>query len=126
MNDQLHRDVLASLRPELLGLPLAGRPWQGEPQTADNVLTTRPGAAAEPDWRRSEATTGLLREYVLDLGGAGQLFGIVSRRAAERVLQPPQADPHAAWALASLAALLSGDWLQARTPARTAQQAHRG
>jgi hypothetical protein len=122
MNDQLHRDVLASLCPELLGLPLADHPWQGERPTADTVLTARPGASAPADWRRSEATTGFLREYVLDLGGiggiggTGQLFGIVSRRAAERVLRPPQADPHAAWSLATLAALLSGDWLNARGP----------
>jgi hypothetical protein len=123
MADQLHRDVLASLAPELLALPLAGHPWQGERPTADSVL---PAASAPPDWRRSQATTGFLREYVLDLGGAGQLFAIVSRRAAERVLQPPQADPHAAWSLATLAALLSGDWLNARMPARIASQAHRG
>jgi Asparagine synthase len=86
MNEQLHRDVLAALRPDLLGLPLAGHPRHGE------------------DWRRSDATTGLLREYVL---GQGQLFGLVSRRGAERALGT---DPQAAWALASLATLLSGDW----------------
>jgi asparagine synthetase B (glutamine-hydrolysing) len=113
MSDQLHRDVLASLAPKLLELPLAEHPWQGQRPTADNVLTARPGASAPPDWRRSQATTGFLREYVLDLGGAGgtgQLFAIVSRPAAERALQPPQADPQAAWSLATLAALLSGDW----------------
>jgi hypothetical protein len=33
------------------------------------------------------------------------------------VLRPPQHDSHAAWALATLAALLSGDWLNARGPA---------
>jgi hypothetical protein len=44
------------------------------------------------------------------------LFAIVSRRAAERVLQPPHADPQAAWSLATLAALLSGDWLNGRQP----------
>jgi asparagine synthetase B (glutamine-hydrolysing) len=114
MNDQLHRDVIASLRPELLGLPLADHSWQGQRPTADSVLSARPGASAPPDWRRSQATTGFLREYVLDLGEAGQLFGIVSRRAAERALQPPQADPQAAWSLATLTALLSGDWLNAR------------
>ena len=114
MNDQLHRDVIASLRPELLGLPLADHPWQGQRATADGVRSGRPGAAAPPDWRGSHATTGFLREYVLDHGGAAQLFGIVSRRAAERALQPAQADPQAAWSLATLAALLSGDWLNAR------------
>jgi hypothetical protein len=115
INDQLHRDVLASLAPELLGLPLADHPWQGERPTADNVLPARPGAAA-PDWRRSQATTGFLREYVLDLDRTGQLFAVVNRRAAERALQPAQADPQAAWALATLAALLSGDWLNGRQP----------
>jgi hypothetical protein len=116
MSDRLHRDVLASLAPELLGLPLADHPWQGERPTADTVLAAQPGAAAPPDWRRSQATTGFLREYVLDLGGVGgvggaaQLFAIVSRPAAERALQPSQADPQAAWSLATLAALLSGDW----------------
>src|ERR1700728_1125728 len=111
MNDQLHRDVLASLAPELLGLPLAEHPWQGQRPTADSVLTARSGPSAPPDWRRSQATTGFLREYVLDLGGTGQLFAIVSRRAAERALRPPHADPAAAWSLATLTALVSGDWL---------------
>ena len=60
---------------------------------------------------------GFLRGYVLDHGEASALFGIVSRRAAERSLALPQSDPHAAWALATLAALLSGDWLSAREPA---------
>ena len=56
----------------------------------------------------------LLRDYALDLGAAGGMFEIVRRSAAERVLAPPQPDSHAAWALATLAALLSGDWLNAR------------
>jgi len=116
MSDQLHRDVLASLRPELLELPLAEHPWQGQRPTADSVLTARPGPAAPPDWRRSQATTGFLREYVLDLGGTGQLFAIVSRRAAERALRPSHADPAAAWSLATLTALVSGDWLNGRQP----------
>jgi hypothetical protein len=42
------------------------------------------------------------------------MFGIVRRRAAERSLRSPQSDAHAVWALATLAALLSGDWLNAR------------
>jgi asparagine synthase (glutamine-hydrolysing) len=116
MNDQLHRDVLASLAPELLDLPLAEHPWHGQRPTADSVLTAPPGPSAPPDWRRSQATTGFLREYVLDTGGSGRVFGIVSRRAAERALQPPLADPQAAWSLATLAALLSGDWRNARQP----------
>jgi hypothetical protein len=116
MSDQLHRDVLASLAPELLELPLADHPWQGERPTAGTVLAGRPGAAAPPDWRRSQATAGFLREYVLDLGEKGQLFAIVSRPAAERALRPPHADPQAAWSLATLAALLSGDWRNCRQP----------
>ncbi len=55
-----------------------------------------------------------LRGYVLDHGDASPMFGIVRRRAAERSLSSPQADAHAVWALATLAALLSGDWLNAR------------
>jgi hypothetical protein len=60
----------------------------------------------------------LLREYTLDLGAAGGLFDLVRRSAAERVLRPPHADPAAAWALATMAALLSGDWLNAREVSR--------
>ena len=45
MSDRLHRDVLGLLCPELLGLPLAGTPWHGEPRTAATVLTVPPGAA---------------------------------------------------------------------------------
>ena len=56
----------------------------------------------------------LLRDYALDLGAAGGMFDLVRRSAAERVLRPPRRDSHAAWALATLAALLSGDWLNAR------------
>ena len=54
-----------------------------------------------------------LRGYVLDHGDTSPMFGIVRRRAAERSLSSPQADTHAVWALATLAALLSGDWLNA-------------
>jgi asparagine synthetase B (glutamine-hydrolysing) len=118
MNDQLHRDVLAVLCPDLLGLPLAGSPWHGEPRTARTVVTARPGPAAAPDWRREygEGMASFLREYILDLGGAGPMFEIVRRQAIERLLRPPQADPYATWMLATLAALLSGDWLNARGP----------
>ena len=49
MSDRLHREVLASLRPELLGVPLAGGPWHGEPRTAANALAA---PAATADWRR--------------------------------------------------------------------------
>jgi hypothetical protein len=118
MSDRLHRDVLGLLCPGLLGIPLAGAPWHGEPRTPATVLAA-PRQPATADWRRDPAGTvaGFLRGYVLDHGEASVLFGIVSRRAAERSLALPQADPHAAWALATLAALLSGDWLSAREPA---------
>jgi hypothetical protein len=84
------------------------------------VLTAPPGAAA--DWRRDygEAVAGFLRGYVLDHAEASPVFGIVRRSAAERLLRAPQADRHGAWALATLAALLSGDWLNAREPASRA------
>ena len=118
MSDRLHRDVLGLLCPGLLGIPLAGAPWHGEPRTPATVLTA-PRQSATADWRRDPTGTvaGFLRGYVLDHGEASVLFGVVSRRAAERSLALPQADPHAAWALATLAALLSGDWLSAREPA---------
>jgi asparagine synthetase B (glutamine-hydrolysing) len=113
MSDRLHRDVLALLCPELTGLPLAGSPWHGEPRTPANMLRA---AAALGDWRRDygEGMAKFLRGYVLDHGDASRMFGIVRRRAAERSLRSPQSDAHAVWALATLAALLSGDWLNAR------------
>jgi Asparagine synthase len=117
MSDRLHRDVLGSLCPELLGLPLAGTPWHGQPRTAATVLAVPPGAAAA-DWRRDygDAVAGFLRGYVLDHGEASPVFGIVRRSAAERLLRAPQADRQGAWALSTLTALLSGDWLNARGP----------
>jgi hypothetical protein len=99
VNGRLHRDVLAGLCPDLLDIPLAGR---------------RPAAA---DWRRAygDDTATFLRGYVLDQGS--ELFGVVSKRAAERVLDLPHTDHETVWALATLAALLSGDWLSLRQPA---------
>jgi Asparagine synthase len=89
-----YRNALSCLVPDLLDIPLAGR------------------APASVDWRRSlrPELAGFLRGYVLDQGMA--VFGTVSRRAAERALRGT--DPAAAWALATLAARLSGDWLNAR------------
>ena len=118
MNDQLHREVLTVLSPELLAIPLAGSPWKGEPRTPGNVLAAAPGSAPPRDWRREYglAIAGFLRGYVLDVGGTGPMFDIVHRPDVERLLRPPQADPQATWALATLAALLSGDWLNARVP----------
>jgi len=123
MSDRLHRAVLETLCPELAGLPLAGSPWHGEPRTPATVL---PAPAALGDWRRDygEGLAGFLRGYVLDHGEASPMFGIVRRRAAERSLRPPHADPHAAWALATLAALMSGDWLNAREPTGRALAGH--
>jgi hypothetical protein len=41
-------------------------------------------------------------------------------RLCPGLLRPPQSDRHGAWALATLTALLSGDWLNARVPASQA------
>jgi len=75
---------------------------------------------SQPDWRRDggEKLARFIREYTLELGAAGGLFDVVRRGAAEQVLRSPLAGSHAAWALATLAALVSGDWLNARTPER--------
>jgi Asparagine synthase len=121
ITDRLHRGVLEALGPDLLGLPLAGSGWKSGPGTpslppAAPGPVAGPRSAAAPDWRRNlgDEMAGFLRCYALDLGGAGRLFDIVRRQAAEIVLRSPQADPEAAWALATLAALMSGDWLNAR------------
>ncbi len=100
VSGRLHRDLLRELCPDLLDVPLAGR------------------GPASTDWRRSygDDIAAFLRGYVLDAGPA--LFDVVSKRAAERVLALPHTagtDREAIWALATLAALLSGDWLNART-----------
>jgi hypothetical protein len=119
ITDRLHREVLAVLCPDLLDLPLAGGGWKSGPR---NALGASPAARARPpsspDWRRhyGEEMARFLRDYTLDLGGKGPMFGIVRRQATERVLRPPHTDPDAVWALATLAALLSGDWLNAREP----------
>jgi Asparagine synthase len=141
ITDRLHRGVLAELCPHLLNLPLAGSGWKSGPRVpgvpaaraASGPGSAGPGspgpgtpgpAGTEPgggaDWRRAygEQMARLLREYTLDLGAAGGLFDLVRRPAAERVLRPPHADPAAAWALATMAALLSGDWLNAREVSR--------
>ena len=120
ITDRLHRGVLEVLCPELLDLPLAGSSWKSGPRTppvraAANAGATPAGAGAA-DWRQAygDQMARLLREYALDLGAAGGMFEIVRRSAAERALAPPQPDSHTAWALATLAAVLSGDWLNAR------------
>jgi Asparagine synthase len=131
ITDRLHRGVLQVLCPELLDLPLAGSVWKSGPQIppvrasavagaaadAGAQADARAGAGKDADWRRAygDQMARLLRDYTLDLGAAGGMFDIVRRSAAERALAPPQPDPHAAWALATLAVLLSGDWLNARS-----------
>ena len=133
ITDRLHRGVLAALGPELLDLPLADSGWKSGPRippvraaAAANAGAPAGGAA---DWRQAygDQMARLLRDYALDLGAAGGMFEIVRRAAAERALAPPQPDTHAAWALATLAALLSGDWLNARgdsevSPGRSASR----
>ncbi len=119
ITDRLHRGVLAALCPELLDLPLAGGGWKSGPRTPPVRAAAAGGTAGADgasDWRRSygDQMARLLREYALDLGATGGMFEIVRQPAAERALRPPQPDAHAAWALATLAALLSGDWLNAR------------
>ena len=139
ITDRLHRGVLAALCPELLDLPLADSGWKSGPRTPPVRAAANAGAApagagtadahGAADWRRAygDQMARLLRDYALDLGAAGGMFEIVRRSAAERALAPPQADSHAAWALATLAALLSGDWLNARegtevSPGRSASR----
>ncbi len=98
--------VLAELCPAIADVPLAGKPPAG--------------AQAPFDWRRQygEAIGALLRDYTLDLGAPAGLFAVVNRSAAEKLLTLPHSDPGTAWALATLACLLSGDYRHARNPAQ--------
>jgi len=122
ITDRLHRGVLAALCPDLLDLPLAGSGWKSGPRIPPVRAAPAAGSAGSAglagaaDWRQAygDQMAQLLRDYALDLGAAGGMFDLVRRAAAERALRPPQRDTHAAWALATLAALLSGDWLNAR------------
>ncbi len=123
ITDRLHRGVLAELSPELLELPLAGSSWKSGPRISPVRAEARSapaGPSGSDDWRQAygDRMARLLREYALDVGAAGGMFGLVRRSAAERALRTPQQDTHAVWALATLAALLSGDWLNARNPAQ--------
>ncbi len=97
VSGKLHRDLLAELCPELTDIPYAGR-----------------GFAARADWRRSygDDVAAFLRDYVLDHSSA--MSGMISKGAAERVLRPPHTDHESVWLLATLATLLSQDWLRAR------------
>jgi Asparagine synthase len=94
----LHQRLIATLCPDLAGIPLAGRA----------------PAPASADWRR--ALTGDLadffRGYILDHGAP--VFELVSRPAAEKALRTCRDDPEATWSLATLTCHLSGDWLNAR------------
>jgi Asparagine synthase len=119
ITDRLHRAVLAALCPDLLDLPLAGSSWKSglpTPPVRATATASAAGAVGAADWRRAygDQMARLLRDYALDLGAAGGMFDLVRRSAAERSLRPPQQDSHTVWALATLAALLSGDWLNAR------------
>jgi hypothetical protein len=94
--------VLAELSPALADVPLAGKP---------------PAGTQSPfDWRRQygDAVTTFLRGYILDLGTTSDLFDVVSRPAAEKLLTPPHADRATVWALATAACLVSGDYRKAR------------
>ena len=51
---------------------------------------------------------------MLSSGADDGLFTIVRRPAAEKLLRLPHRDPVTVWALATLATLSSGDWLNAR------------
>jgi len=116
ITDRLHRGVLAELCPDLLDLPLAGSGWKSGPRTEPVRAAAPPGSGGASDWRRAygDQMARLLRDYTLDRGAACGMFDLVRRSAGERALRPPQHDAHAVWALATLAALLSGDWLNAR------------
>ena len=85
------------------------------------------GASADANWRTAEVddlcdallslrsrdeVAAFLRDYVLSAGD--DLFTIVSRPAAEKLLRLPHRDPVTVWALATLATLSSGEWLNAR------------
>ena len=117
LDDRLVRGAIGALCPALLDIPLAADRWKSDagPRRNDGA---RPGARASFDWRRGygDEVAGFLRDYVLDTGSAGGLFAIVSRPAAERLLRPPHTEPVTVWALATLAALISQDWLGARAP----------
>jgi asparagine synthetase B (glutamine-hydrolysing) len=122
LDDRLIRAATGALRPALLDIPLAGDRWKSGP-----ALPPAPAVPAAPsrsrfDWRRGygDEVARFLQAYVLDTGSAGGLFAIVSRPAAERLLRPPHTDPVTVWALATLATLISQDWLSARvTDGRT-------
>ena len=139
LDDRLVRGAIGALCPALLDIPLAADRWKcGGPGAAPGGTGPQgssaagrpgpprsgpppagPGRRPSFDWRRSygDEVARFLRDYIIDQGTVGGLFAAVSRPTAERLLRLPQADPVTVWALASLAALVSGDWLSARAPA---------
>jgi hypothetical protein len=130
LDDRLVRGAIGALCPALLDIPLAADRWKCDPAqppvqaaTGTAGVPPAPGTAspgrARFDWRRGYGgdVAEFLRDYVLGTGSAGGLFAIVSRPAAERLLRPPHTDPVTVWALATLAALISDDWLSARAGA---------
>ena len=118
LDDRLVRGAIGALCPALLDIPLAADRWKCDTAkpSAHAPGAASPGQRARFDWRRGygDDVAGFLRDYVLGTGSAGGLFAIVSRPAAERLLRPPHTDPVTVWALATLAALISRDWLNAR------------
>src|SRR5579875_1156553 len=120
LDDRLVRGAIGALWPPLLDVPLAADHWKCEPPapagTAPGPAPATAGRRAGFDWRRSygDEVATFLRDYVLDAGSSGGLFAVISRPAAERLLQPPHTDPVTVWALATLATLISADWLSAR------------
>jgi Asparagine synthase len=120
LDDRLVRGAIRALYPPLADLPLASDQWKCPPAvapvTAPPASAPAGGGRARFDWRRSygDEVAGFLRDYVLSTGTDGGLFTIVSRPAAEKLLRVPHADPVTVWALATLATLCSGDWLNAR------------
>jgi hypothetical protein len=122
LDDRLVHGAIAALYPPLAVLPLAGDQWKCAPAAAvasPPAPAAAPGRRASFDWRRGygDDVAVFLRDYVLGMGAASGLFTIVSRPAAEKLLRPPHTDPVTVWALATLAILASGDWLNARDPA---------
>ncbi|MBV9795789.1 MAG: hypothetical protein JO016_17825 [Actinobacteria bacterium] len=115
LDDRLVRGAIRSLHAPLADLPLAADKWKCPPPVEPVVGGAAPGGRGRFDWRRAygDEVAAFLRDYVL---GAGELFSIVSRPAAEKLLRLPHTDPTTVWALATLAALRSGDWLNARDP----------
>jgi hypothetical protein len=117
LDDRLIRAATGALYSALLDIPLAGDRWKSGPALAPApAVPAAPSQRSRFDWRRGygDEVARFLRAYVLDTGSPGGLFAIVSRPAAERLLEPPHTDPVTVWALATLAALISQDWLAAR------------